>query len=1033
MSKIDHNLVENIKSKNVVLFLGSGFAYNAKHSEGQKPPLGQELSNMISKEFLNSQYDGDPLTLVSEMAISSDNLFNVQQFIAKTFSGFKPNDSHNKFTTFPWKAIFTTNYDLILEQAYANNKNAIQILSPVFRNTPEQQIFKSTNSVPYYKLHGCISYINDTTLPLILSTDQYITHKENRDRLFSKLYELAMDYPILFIGYSNQDPNIRTILKEIEVLKDAKPRSYMVKPNFRTEEVSFWESKKIKPIDMGHEEFINLLDAEITDLEKKLSYFIPELERPIYSKFQISTNDLVPSQSLIDLLDNEIDYVHSSIPSKDTTAQAFYKGVFQNWDPIIKNLDVQRNEKDRILTQLILEDKYQDDQKTYFFVIKGHAGSGKSVLLKRLAWDASIEFNKFCIFVNNNVPLRSEPIIELYNYVKERIYLFINNAQDNEKGLVSLIERASKEKIPLTVISNVRTNIWNEDLLIKNYVTDEFSISYLSPKEIDSLIEKLEKHNSLGFLESKTKEERKKELSDKAGRVLLVALYEATGGKTFEEIILDEYNQIKDEQARALYLTVAILHRLGSEARAGLISRVHGINFNEFKERLYRPLEFIVFDEKNHFINDYVYKTRHPYIAEIIFETVLETEQDRYDEYVRILTFLDIDYRSDLNAFLGMTNARKLLEIFKDPIKIRNLFDIASLNNENEPKLIQQRAIFEMNSNGGSLVKAEELLKDAHDLVPGDPLISHSLAEASLKKAEASTNKLEKSQCLLQAKKLCEGILKRSKDQPYTYHTLLKIALIKLKDDLKDNDEPAINSRIKDIEKLLNSVKQLYPDKEFILEIEAKFNEIIDDEPRAIQLLQQAYNLNKASPYISLRYSKILERKGDLGLALAVLKQTIELTPNDRDVNYTYARYLSVLEPNNENDILHYYRRAFTLGDTRYEAQFWYARALYIFNKIDSAKSIFESLSFARIGPEKKREIRGIITMAKDVKEIFKGVIIRKEQHFAIVRRDLYGDTIFVNRMISKEEWNKIKLQGTISFNLGFNYKGAIAHVVFIH
>jgi tetratricopeptide (TPR) repeat protein len=1031
--KIDNNLIENIKSKNVVLFLGSGFAFNALHNEGKKPPLGQELSKLISERFLNGEYNLEPLTFVSEMAINSTGLFTVQSFIASIFTDFKPNDSHKKFATLPWKAIFTTNYDLILEEAYFKNPDAVQEISPVFRNTPEQQIFKTSNSVPYYKLHGCISSINDISLPLILSTEQYITHKDNRDRLFKKLLELAMDYPILFIGYSNQDINIRTILKEIEVLKEAKPRSFMVKPTFRAEEISFWESKKITPIQMGHEEFVNLLDSQISSFERKLSHFINDFERPIYSKFQTSIADLAPTESLINMLDNEIEYVHSSMSSKETSPQSFYKGFFQNWDPIIKDLDVQRSEKDRILTHIIFEDKFQDKEKTFFFVIKGHAGSGKSVLLKRLAWEASIEFEKICLVVKNNVTIRPEPIIELFNYLKCRIYIFIDNALANEVAIIALIENATKAKVPLTIISTERTNIWNEDLNVKNYVTDEFSLSYLSPKEVDLLIEKLEKHNSLGFLENKTKEERKKELSEKSGRVLLVALYEATGGKAFEEIILDEYNQIKDEQAKALYLTVSILHRLGSEARAGLISRVHGINFLEFKEKLYRPLEFIVFDERNYIINDFVYKTRHPYIAEIIFETVLRTEQDRYDEYVRILSYLDIDYKSDMTAFLGMTNARKLIDIFKDPIRVKNLFDLACINNPDEPKLLQQRAIFEMNSKGGSLSKAEEYLKEAHELIPNDPSISHSLAETALKKAEASQNKLEKNNYLLQAKNICEGVIRRTKDHSYSYHTLLKISLIKLKDVLLENDEPLIESRIKETEKLLTTARQMFPDGEFILEIEARFNEIINNEPKAILLLKQAFEINRASPFIALRYAKTLELQNDYAEALRVLKQALELIPNDRDINYKYAYYISVVSPNNENDILHYYRRSFTSGDTRYGAQFWYARSLYIFNKIDEAKKIFDILTFVRVSPEKKHEVKGTVKNQKKENEIYKGVIIRMEQHYAIVRRDSYGDTIFVNRNNCKDLWDKIKLNGIVSFNLGFNFKGASALIIFVH
>lgn len=189
-------LIDAIKSKNVVLFLGAGFAYNANHPEGKKPPLGNELANLISKRFLDGKYEDNPLTFVSDLAISETSLFSVQAYISEIFEHFSPNENQSLYFSFPWKAIFTTNYDYIVERSFQSNVNTVQQLSPIFRNTPEQQIFKSPNTVPYYKLHGCISYINDLNLPLILSTDQYITHKTNRERLFSKLLELAMDWRI---------------------------------------------------------------------------------------------------------------------------------------------------------------------------------------------------------------------------------------------------------------------------------------------------------------------------------------------------------------------------------------------------------------------------------------------------------------------------------------------------------------------------------------------------------------------------------------------------------------------------------------------------------------------------------------------------------------------------------------------------------------------------------------------------------------------------------------------------------------------
>ncbi|RYX87153.1 SIR2 family protein [bacterium] len=691
MKEIPKTLIDQIRNKSVVLFLGSGFAYNSLHPQNKKAPLGAELATQIARKFLGDDYIGQPLTYISDLAISASNLFDVQSFIYEIFEPFSPNEKQKEFASFSWKAIFTTNYDLILEKAYNNNTKAAQELSTIYRNTREQDIFKSINSVPYYKLHGSISYINDQELPLILSSDQYISHLKNRDRLFTKLRELALDYTFLFVGYSNQDWNIRAILKELENIKEGRPRSYMISPHFTEVEENYWNERKISPISMGYEDFIDKISIEVTEVQRKLITTVPIETKPVFQKFVLSIKENNPSESLIKFLDHEVDFVHTAIPSTDISPQAFYKGYFENWDPIIKNLDVNRYIKDGILEDIIFEDKYQEKSSSFFFCIKGYAGSGKSVLLRRIAWDTAVTFEKFCIYLKPNVALRTEPIIELYNFVKERIYLFINDAIANETGIIFLLNKLNKEGIPVTIVSTASINLLNEAEMLQTYVDDEYTLTYLSEKEIEELIKKLTTHKSLGYLSNKSFEDQKQALSDQAGRVLLVALHEATGGKHFEEIIINEYNSIHDETAKSLYLTVAILHRLGSYARAGLISRVHGISFNEFKRKFFKPLEYIVFEEKNYTIGDYVYKTRHPIIAQMLFNTILVDPQSRYDEYIRIFNFLDIDYNSDRAAFLAMTKAKQLIQLFNDPIKLRNLYDVAEKCSPDNPKLFSWR------------------------------------------------------------------------------------------------------------------------------------------------------------------------------------------------------------------------------------------------------------------------------------------------------------------------------------------------------
>lgn len=58
-----------------------------------------------------------------------------------------------------------------------------------------------------------------------------------------------------------------------------------------------------------------------------------------------------------------------------------------------------------------------------------------------------------------------------------------------------------------------------------------------------------------------------------------------------------------------------------------------------------------------------------------------------------------------------MTNGKTLLRTFRNLDNIRHLYFIASKKSIDDPKLMQQEAIFEMTASGGNSKRAEELLK----------------------------------------------------------------------------------------------------------------------------------------------------------------------------------------------------------------------------------------------------------------------------------------------------------------------------------
>jgi SIR2-like domain len=100
----------------------------------------------------------------------------------------------------------------------------------------EQKLSGSADLL-YLKLHGSITDTHDTELPLILTPDQYVQYRKNRSRLFERLSGLSSEFPIVFVGQSLSDPNLRAVLLELNELAEAKPRSYLVDPGISAPEI----------------------------------------------------------------------------------------------------------------------------------------------------------------------------------------------------------------------------------------------------------------------------------------------------------------------------------------------------------------------------------------------------------------------------------------------------------------------------------------------------------------------------------------------------------------------------------------------------------------------------------------------------------------------------------------------------------------------------------------------------------------------------------------------------------------------------
>jgi tetratricopeptide (TPR) repeat protein len=1016
-------LVQQIREGKAVIFLGAGASRGTTGPGAKKCPTTADLIDKLSTRFLGGKYKTSPLNQVAELAISETNLMEVQTFVGDLFADLQPSSAHLRLPRFDWYGLATTNYDLLVEEAFRAAGAKGQSLRPFIETTDRvDDNLKDSKNVLYIKLHGCITRINNPACPLILTTDQYIEHRGGRGRVFDIFRDWGYEHPVIFVGQSLQDSDLRAIIGYLsQEIGENRPRYYLVAPDADDTLSRFWETKKITVLKGGFEDFTATLDASIPEAFRHLALAVTaKREHEIERKFRVKT---VLSRSTLQFLNDDVDYINTLNSTSHLNPADFYKGYSSGFGAIEQNLDVRRKPVDEILTDYVLEDPEKLQEELEFVLLKAHAGAGKSVTLKRIAWDTGKDFDRIALFLRPQGVVNVSALRELIAACKERVYLFIDNAADRVREIQSLIKGIGVEGRLLTLIAAERTNEWNNNgQALAGFVSDEYGIRYLSMSEIELLLDLLEKHKALGTLTKLTRPEQLEALAEKAGRQLLVALYEATFGIPFEDILVDEFNNIEPFDAQRLYLTVCVLNRLKVPVRAGVIARIHGIPFNDFKARLFLPLEHVVFAELDETTRDYVYRARHPNIADVVFQRILSNTEERFDLYIRCLKALNVAYSADWKAFWQMVKGRLVLEMFPDHRMVVDIYRVAKAAvGEDEPHLLHQMALYEMHRPNGNHQEANRLLARAAQLAPYDVAIKHSSAEFKLRSVDEGQSRLERSKSLKDAGAILRTLVANDNESPHAHHTLVKVGIRTLRETLANGDaDESVAKRIKEVEDQLFSASQLFPGDSYLAEAEAELAKVLHDDERARKSMAKAFETNPRNGFIALRLAQIHQEEGDLAKAKLVLRKGLEANNADKRLHFAYGKLLMDSQTNVGDELLYHFQRSYTRGDSNYDAQLLYGRELFVTGDVAASRLVFEGLSKVRVSPQLRNRLH-----YKIVDKRFSGKIWKVETNYALIIRDGFGDVIFLhNSKVPMSMWKEIVPGDTITFAIAFTFRG---------
>ncbi|MFC1972647.1 SIR2 family protein [Chloroflexota bacterium] len=186
---VEARMFRKIKQGKAVLFLGAG----ASQLAGAPP--GPDLAEMVCKEFLpNTKAVSTDFidTLSKVLDTPGIDRSSVEEFIRSKLN-VQPSQAHIDLCQMRWQAIFTTNYDDLVETAYRiAPRKAQDRCDPTF-----DRLFSRTESdcmdvVRLFKLMGSVSG-KDRKSRMALSRSDYHRKIQQREGLFRLLWDMAKD------------------------------------------------------------------------------------------------------------------------------------------------------------------------------------------------------------------------------------------------------------------------------------------------------------------------------------------------------------------------------------------------------------------------------------------------------------------------------------------------------------------------------------------------------------------------------------------------------------------------------------------------------------------------------------------------------------------------------------------------------------------------------------------------------------------------------------------------------------------------
>jgi tetratricopeptide (TPR) repeat protein len=917
-----------IESGDCVLFIGAGIGCHLFDPAANAAPNGSQLARELNDHF-HLDIDSDDLVKVSQVVEIRKGRTELETFLKKRLANLEPDTSLQWLFTQRWKAVYTTNYDSSIIRGYELVTNPLQNPVP-FHLTSNVRPYDERFEVPVYYLHGMLYGTEDPKI--IVTESDYSVFRERRKMLFELLKKDFVTSNILYVGYSNRDGNWKLIYDEIaaEYYPSKMPRSYRIDPFADPTDIEILKSKNIETLQCQYDEFrIAAADAfkdtkvAIPDRLEALKKNVPPQLLGAFDKNPAPIVRLLSSWTYVDL-----------IPFHETpNLSDFLLGDRPNWGLVGARHFFERDIEEEVYDELI-DYATSESNKVHSAIVMAPAGYGVTTLLMAVSSRLIKERAGHVFFLKPGMQLLEGDIEFIATHFDGKIFFVVDNAADSIENLSSSFTILKDRKKSVMFLMGERTNEWRQG--IGRIYPKEFAIEPLSDPEINRLLDFLAENGSLHSLDHLPRELQFSTIKVRYGKELLVAMREATEGRSFDAIIEDEYRGITDSTCRNAYLVVSAFYLHGAYLRTPLLADLLHVSLEDLHTDILPKIEGVVNVEC---INEsrglYAARCRHRVIASIVWErctTFGEKERIVQDS----LSSLNLNYKHDCMAFEAIVRDDRTVDsITSLDGKIR-FFETACRKDPQSPYIRQHYARMLSREEKGelALMQIEEALKLNSSL----RVLYHTKAIV-LKQLAINSDSMDiaRRRLIQSETNFRKGISIYQKDE-YSYQGLAQL-YIEWAKKLQGTEESA--SYISKAEEVINEGLKVVRTRDGLWIESAKIQEILGNEPSQLRALETAVQVSPGSIIARYLLGRAYRKSGKYSDAIRVLDPVIK---NHHEEFRAFAEYaISMLqERHTYSEIAQTLRLStlYGLSDPRFLAML--GGMLFLSGEFTEAKKVFE-------------------------------------------------------------------------------------------